>query len=243
MAPSSISQGFHPIWLVAVVTLSFAGLARALRGVTLSGAVAGAAVCFVLYYAAGPGAFILLTLLFALTWFATRLGYQRKQKLGTAEKKGGRTASQVLANLGVAAACAATYHWRGNAAYLLAMCAALSEAAADTVSSEVGQSSGGEVRLVTNWRRVPAGTQGGVSLRGTLSGVGAALLVSLAAVLIGLLSPRRSLLSLVAALMGVTCDSYLGAGLESRGILNNNSVNFLGTLTSAAVVGVAIFCI
>ena len=146
-----------------------------MRGVSLSGAIAGGVVCFVLYAAAGPGAFVLLMLLFILTWGATRLGYQRKQKLGTAEKKEGRTASQVLANVGVAAACAAAYRWHENTVFLLAMCAALAEAAADTVSSEIGQTSSREARLITNWRKVPAGTDGGISLAGSAAGPAAAL--------------------------------------------------------------------
>jgi uncharacterized membrane protein len=97
---SPILPTLHPLWVVALVTLLFAPLARAVRGVSLSGAIAGGVVCFVLYASAGFGAFVLLMLLFVLTWAATRLGYQRKQKLGTAEKKEGRTASQVLANVG-----------------------------------------------------------------------------------------------------------------------------------------------
>ena len=51
-----------------------------------------------------------------------------------------------------------------NPAFLLAMAAALSEAAADTVSSELGQALGRTPRLITTWRPVPAGTDGGVSL-------------------------------------------------------------------------------
>src|ERR1043165_8885379 len=135
----TISSASHPIWVVVLVTVLFALLARTMRGVSFSGAVAGVVVCFVLYASAGVAAFIMLVLLFTLTWAATRLGYQRKQKLGTAEKGNGRTASQVLANIGVAAVCAGAYRSRGNTIFLLAMCAALAEAAADTVSSEIGQ--------------------------------------------------------------------------------------------------------
>src|SRR3954462_3566187 len=102
-----ILQDPHPLWVVALVTVLFASIARFVQGVSLSGAVAGAIVCFVLYASAGPGAFILLALLFILTCGATGLGYQRKQKLGTAEKKERRTASQVLANVGTVAVCAA----------------------------------------------------------------------------------------------------------------------------------------
>ena len=237
-APSSISQGFHPVWVVALVTLAFAALARILRGVSRSGAIAGAFVCFVLYYSAGPGAFVLLTLLFVLAWSSTRLGYQRKLKLGTAERKEGRTASQVLANVGVAAACAAAYRWRGSPVYLLAMCAALAEAAADTVSSEIGQTSSAPARLVTNWREVPAGTNGGVTLIGTLAGIIAAFLIGMTGILIGLMGSRELFLSLFAATVGMIFDSFLGGTLERGLVLNNNSVNFFGTLSTVAVVAI-----
>jgi len=52
-----------------------------------------------------------------------------------------------------------------------------------------------------------------------------------------LLISRRALLALfVAAVTGMISDSYLGATLEWRGLLNNNTVNFLGTLTAVCVV-------
>ena len=49
------------------------------------------------------------------------------------------------------------------------MAAALSEAAADTTSSEVGQAFGKTARLVTTWSPVTPGTDGAVSLAGTMS--------------------------------------------------------------------------
>ena len=162
-----------------LLTVAFTLLARVVRGVTNSGALAGAVSCFVLYLGGGPGAFAALVTVFALAWITTRLGYARKQKLGTAERREGRKASQVLANLGVATACAASsIVSHDRAIFLLAMAAALSEAAADTVSSEVGQAFGEKARLVTTWRSVPAGTDGGVSLIGTAAGMAAAGIVS-----------------------------------------------------------------
>src|SRR2546423_3334138 len=163
---SPIVTGSHPLWFVALVTLLFTSLARAVRGVSRSGAIAGGAVSFVLYASAGPGAFVLLTVLFILTWGATRFGYQRKHKLGAAETKEGRTSSQVLANVGVAAACAVAYRWHEDTILQLAICTTLAEAAADTVSSEIGQTTSHEARLITNWKRVPAGTHGAISLAG-----------------------------------------------------------------------------
>ncbi|MGB6678261.1 MAG: DUF92 domain-containing protein [Terriglobales bacterium] len=225
----------RPLWTATIVTVVFTTLARWLRGVTLSGAMAGAVVCFLLYVGAGAGAFVALVSVFALTWISTRFGYRRKEKLGTAEKRDGRTALQVLANLVVAASCAGLSALTGErAAFLLAVSAALSEAAADTVSSELGQARSAKARLITTWEEVAAGTDGGVSWAGTLAGITAAAVVSWVCVLTGLVPFRWLGISIVAALAGVIADSYLGALLERRKLLNNDAVNFLGTLVAAS---------
>jgi|SRR5580704_1737407 uncharacterized protein (TIGR00297 family) len=221
--------------IAVVVTLIFAGFGRWVRGVSWSGAVAGAAVCFLLYASAGGEAVAALVSVFVLTWMATRFGRVGKQKLGTAEKSNGRRASQVLANLGVATVAAVLYVIYGRAGFLLAMAAALSEAAADTVSSEIGQAVGTNPRLITTWRVVPAGTDGGVTVAGTLAGVMAAVLIALVCVLTGLLPWKWFGIAVGAATVGMMADSFLGAWLERRGMLNNDLVNFLGTLIAAGM--------
>lgn len=225
----------QPLWSAAVVTLIFALLARWVRGVSVSGAVAGAFVCFTLYAAAGPAAFAALVSVFVVTWIATRYGYSRKRALGTAEHREGRTASQVLANLLTATLFAAASALTGRPFFLVASSAALSEAAADTVSSEIGQLRNKGVHLITTWESVPAGTDGGVSATGTLVGIAAAMIVSSVCLLAHLVPFRWAVFSLVAGVLGMIIDSYLGALLERRKWLNNNWVNFLSTMAAAAI--------
>lgn len=224
----------HPLWSAVIVTVAFAALARWVRGVSFGGAVAGAAICFLLLFGAGFGAFAVLVSVFVLTWVSTRFGYRRKQKLGTAEKLDGRTALQVLANLAVAASCAGLAVLTGKPFFLLALVAALAEAAADTVSSELGQARSANARLITTWEVVSAGTDGGVSWTGTLAGIAAAACVGLVSVLSGLLPLRWLGIAIFAALVGMIADSFLGAVLERREVLNNDAVNFLSTLVAAA---------
>src|SRR5260370_23327565 len=81
--------------IAAAVTLGFAALARALRGVNRSGALAGGLACFLLFAGAGPAAFATLAALFLMTWVATRMGYRRKLTLGLAERREGRNAWQI----------------------------------------------------------------------------------------------------------------------------------------------------
>lgn len=231
-----VAVGSVQLGMAAAVTLFFAILGYLLRGVTFSGAVAGAIVSFALYGGAGPGAFTVLVMVFAVTWLATRLGYRRKLTLGTAEKEEGRTALQVLANLAVAGACAAAYGlFAHKDALLLATAAALCEAVADTVSSELGQVASDTARLITNWQEVAAGTDGGVTWAGTLAGALASALIAAASLAVGLISPRGVVIAAAAGTAGMLVDSYMGALLERRGVLNNDAVNFLGTVTAAAL--------
>ena len=233
--PSAGGGFIQRLWVAALVTVAFTALARWLRGVSFSGSIAGAIICFLLYAAEGPSAFAALVSVFVLTWIATRFGYRRKQSLGTAERREGRTAWQVLANLAVATASAIGFALKGNTAFLVATAAALSEAAADTVSSELGQAQSDRARLITTWEVVPAGTDGGVTLTGTVAGIVAAAMVSGICLLAGMLSLRWAVVSVIAGVLGMVADSYLGGLLERRGWLNNDWVNFFSTVVAAGV--------
>jgi uncharacterized protein (TIGR00297 family) len=226
--------------LIAAITASFSVLGRLIRGVSRSGAIAGGVVCFALFASVGPGAFAELLAVFAVTWVATRFGRAGKARLGVAEHKEGRTASQVLANIGMAAACAVCYSALHAPLMLLGMAAALAVAAADTVSSECGQALSREARLITTFQKVPAGTDGGITVAGTLAGAVAAGLVSLVGMWMGLLSVRWMGIALSAGVVGMVIDSFLGALFERRGWIGNDSVNFISTVMAAvAAAGVA----
>ena len=221
--------------VVAVVTVGFALLARILRGVSPSGALAGGIACFLLFAGAGPFAFAALGALFVMTWMSTRLGYRRKLALGIAEPREGRTAWQIIANLAMAALGSVAFSVTGNQSWLIASFAALAEAATDTVASEIGQCRNSESRLITSWESVPAGTDGGITLAGTVAGIAAGLVIAAVAAAGGILSLAQSWIPVTAGVAGMLIDSFLGATLQQRGWISNRSVNLWGTLAAAAI--------
>jgi uncharacterized protein (TIGR00297 family) len=249
LAAGSASLPSRVVWLAAAISIAFAALVWCLRAATLGGALTGGIVAAALFLRT-PGwrtALWPLLALVLLTFVATRFGRRRKEALGVAEDKRGRRASQVAANLGVAAVAgipfAGAYGFSAamppTPAALAAMLAAMAEAAADTLSSELGQVLGGEPRLLTTLRPVPAGTDGAITWVGTLAGcVGAAVVVAVGQAALAL-TRQQALAALGAAIAGLFFDSLLGAGPERSGWLNNDAVNALSTLFAAVLAGFA----
>lgn len=180
-----------------------------------------------------------------LAFGATRAWRQRKVRLGMAEAPKGRSAAQVTANLGIAALVSSSpvTHWLINAGFVHGWpatqllftlgLAALAEAAADTVSSEIGQVIGGRPRLITTLRAVEPGSDGAISLVGTLAGVIAAAIVAGAGTWAVGGGWDLFWISGAGAVIGLLFDSLLGATIEPRGWLNNDAVNFLSTASAA----------
>jgi uncharacterized protein (TIGR00297 family) len=234
LAPLAGALGKRAL-VAAVIVLLFALAAHRLRAVDGSGAVAGAILSFLIIVAAGGEAFVAVAVLFCLTALSTWIGHGRKQRLGVAERRGGRRGTQVLANLGVATAAALASLYGPSGLMRLAMVAALAEAAADTVAGEIGQACGGRVYLISNFQPVRAGTDGGISLAGTVAGGVAALVVAFTGCRLRLVPGPWLAIAAAAGLLGSLVDALAGATLERRGWLSNNGVNLLSTAAGAAI--------
>jgi uncharacterized protein (TIGR00297 family) len=211
--------------IALAITLAFALVGRLSHGVSRSGAFSGAVVAF-LMASRDLRIFWILLVVFALTLAATRLGKSRKKQLRVAESDRGRSASQVIANLGIAGVIMAIppfTAWR-----ILAL-AALAEAAADTTSSEIGTAFPGRTVLISTWRTVSPGIDGGISTIGTIAGLLAAAVIGGLGAVLGLVPATQAIAIASAGTIGMLMDSLLGATLEKRGVLNNDLVNLAGT--------------
>jgi uncharacterized protein (TIGR00297 family) len=238
---------------VAIWTLCLSALlglvAFKLRSATAGAAVAGTAITASLMFATVSFPYVPwktglvpILALMVMTMLATRAGRKRKESLGIAESKRGRNAAQVAANLGIAAIASnmlaqswlIDHAWVHNRIIFVLGLAALAEAAADTVSSELGQVMSGRPRMITTFRRAEPGTDGAISMGGTIAGIAAAGMVAAA----GAWATNGGMLTLelswAAGVFGLFFDSLLGATLEGHGWLNNDAVNFLSTASAAA---------
>jgi len=232
--------------LVPAVGLSvaFAFVAWGLRAVTAGAALTGVFLTIILCVAAGPGALFPILIVFLLTLISTRIGRRKKERLGTGERRHGRGALQILANVGASALCAAPLIYVSHSIHsathvrhilLAGASAALAEAAGDTVSSELGQAFGSSPWLITTWRKIAPGQDGGITPIGTFFSLCAILMVCVSCEWARLLVPQFYWTVFAAAFLGTIVDSFLGATLERPDRLGNNAVNFSSTAFAAAL--------
>ena len=176
-----------PLWLAINAALALVGYFT--RSVSSSGALGGWALGAILILGGGWPLYVALLAFFIIGTATTKLGYSRKAKQGLAQESGGRRGfSHAFSNVGVAAICAIAVSRvaRGplgaSELELLPLfmgITSLATAAADTTASEIGQLIGRRAFLPLTLRRVPVGTEGAISVEGTLAGLMAGFVVAL----------------------------------------------------------------
>jgi uncharacterized protein (TIGR00297 family) len=220
--------------IALLVTAVFAALAYVLGMVSRGGALGGFVVGTLIYASLGPQGFTVLALFVLGGSLLTRLGYRSKQRAGTAQERGGRRgAKNAFANCAVAVLCAALAGATGSPSFAAAFAASLGAAFADTAESEVGQIYGRTPRLITTFEKVRPGTDGAISLPGTLAGVAAATVTAVLSLALDLVDdPGAMLLVALAAFLGTVADSVIGTLSPRTG---NELTNLLCTLTAAVL--------
>ncbi len=226
-----VVQGF-------IVNSAFAWLALRSKSIDRIGAASAVLIVTVITAAFGLQGFALMAGFFLIGSTVTKLGYAKKAALGIAQEKGGaRGWRNAFANGGIPALLALfglLSHGSMRTAYLIAYAAAVATAAADTCSSEIGKAYGKRTFLITTLRPVPAGTEGAISVEGTLGGLFGALFISSLGVLTGLFGAEGALIVTLAGFLGALAESVIGTVAEKRGWFDNHALNALNTAIGAA---------
>ncbi len=113
---------------------------------------------------------------------------------------------------------------------------AVAAALADTLSSEIGLLSKKKPVLITTFKTVEPGTDGGITRLGCLAALAGAAIIAIAYFTVTQNSVFGiAIIILLAGFSGSIADSIIGALFERKGGLNNTHVNFLGSSTGAII--------
>ncbi len=168
----------------------------------------------------------ILLLFLILGSIFTKFKSDYKKRIGLKHEQ--RTVRNVVSN-GIVPVVMALF---GNYAGFIG---AIATATADTMASEIGVLS--KPILITSRKQVKPGTDGGISVLGTVAGLIGALIIGITSYLLNV-SPQLThsiLIALIAGMIGCFADSLLGATLERSGLFNNEHVNLSATIIGALV--------
>lgn len=209
------------------------------RAATWSGLILGGAAAAWFTFAGGAPTLAAFGALVIGGTAASRAGRARKEALGVAESRGGRrSARNVLANAGPAAALLLIGVWRsgagdGSFTFVVAACGALAASLADTVAGELGMLTDATPRRLLFGRVAKRGENGAMSIPGTAFAVVASLVTGgLVATLLPASAAFGAVLVavLTGGVAGAVLDSVLGATIEGRGGCDNEVVNACASL-------------
>ena len=191
-----------------------------------------------------PG-YLVMMVYFLVGSGVTRIGMAEKEAAGIAEKRSGaRGPENVWGSALTGTICAiAAYALTQTQTQtqlipllLLGYVASISTKLSDTCASEVGKAYGKRTFLITTLQAVDRGTEGAVSLEGTLAGIVASIAIALAGWAVGLIDATGIGICIVAAFVATNLESVIGATLQNQfDWLTNELVNILNTLIGAGV--------
>ena len=169
----------------------------------------------------------------------TKLGFQYKQNIGIAEKRGGRRGPENVwgsAGTGVIFAIMIRLNILNQSIMEVAFAASFAAKLADTFGSEIGKRFGSNTFLITTFQRVKKGTEGGVSLEGTFASLCGSFLMSCFMLMLNIISTKNHfLIVLISGFIATIAESIIGAKFQEKYHLSNEVVNFIQTTLSSFI--------
>jgi uncharacterized protein (TIGR00297 family) len=219
--------------VAVIIGFTFGYFAFRAKTADLSGLFSAALIGIILLIFAAPQGtqwFLIMLTFFILGSAATRYKFEYKKRIGVDQGRGGaRGYRNVFANGIVAAAAAVLFGVFQQPVFIVMYVGCVATAAADTLASEIGVT-GGTPYMITTLKKVPIGTNGGVTPTGEFVALFGSFTVSLVALLLNVITAEMMVICTIAGFVGTNIDSIVGALFENRGFFGNAGTNLVATI-------------
>ena len=175
----------------------------------------------------------------------TKIGYKFKSQEGIAEKRDGKRGPENVwgsAATGLFFAVMVKLNFANLLFYKIGFAASFAAKLADTFGSEIGKRFGRNTYLITTLRKVDRGTEGGISLEGTLaSALGAIFMSSIMFALSIINTKNQFVIVSISGLLATIFESIIGANFQEKYKLSNELVNAIQTSISSIIAILLLF--
>ena len=169
----------------------------------------------------------------------TKIGYKFKRQKGIAEKRGGRRGPENVlgsAASGLFFALMIKFNFTNLIFYKIGFAASFAAKLADTFGSEIGKRFGRNTYLITSLRKVDRGTEGGISLEGTIaSAIGSIFMSSIMIILSIITTYNQFMIVSISGFLATISESIIGAKFQEKYKLSNELVNAIQTSISSII--------
>jgi len=165
--------------------------------------------------------------------FVTKIGYKYKNEQGIAEKRGGRRGPENVwgsAASGLFLAMMTKFNPANVFLFKVGFAASFAAKLADTFGSEIGKRFGKDTYLITSLKKVKRGTEGGISLEGTLASIFGSIFMTLIMLCLSIISTKSQFIIVaVSGFLATLSESIIGAKFQNKYKLSNEIVNAMQT--------------
>ena len=169
----------------------------------------------------------------------TKIGFNYKNNLGIAEKRGGRRGPENVlgsASTGLFLALMIKLNLANLILLKIGFASSFAAKLADTFGSEIGKRFGKNTFLITSFKKVRKGTEGGISLEGTIASLFGSLLMSFIMSILGFITIEKGFFIVSFSGFAATIfESFIGAIFQDKFNLSNEAVNAIQTSFSATL--------
>ena len=163
----------------------------------------------------------------------TKIGFKFKKEQGIAEKRGGRRGPENVwgsAATGLFLAMMTKFNAANIVLFKVGFAASFAAKLADTFGSEIGKRFGKDTYLITSLKKVERGTEGGISLEGTLASFLGSIFMTLIMLRLSIISTKSHfIIVVVSGFFATLLESIIGAEFQNKYKLSNEIVNSIQT--------------
>nr|AUG32676.1 hypothetical protein PLO_699 [Paulinella longichromatophora] len=243
MYDTSLHIDFNVLWLDRWVWASILNgvllfLAYSIPVLTAQGSIHSGILGMLIWGSLGWRGWIPTVIYLFLGSIVTKLGYKYKKKTGIAERRGGRRGPENVWGSASTAAFLALVSIFSDVSLtlvLIGFSASLASKLSDTFGSEIGKRWGTKTMLITSFQLTSPGSEGAISLEGTLASLLGSTLMTLIMNICGLISGGTILAWVaLASFIATLIESIIGATLQKKlRFLTNEVVNSFQTLIAS----------
>ena len=175
----------------------------------------------------------------------TKIGYKNKASRGIAEPRGGKRGPENVwgsAATGCSLALLSYLFPQYSLVFMIGFASSFAAKLSDTFASEIGKRFGKRTFLITTFKSVTPGTEGAVSLEGSIAGLVGSAFMTFVMIKLSIISGLSvAIIVLFSGYLATILESYIGALIQNRIVwMSNELVNSIQT-TLAALISIFLY--